>query len=155
MVVELRRFSGVDELVKRLDTVLERYNKVLSVLLRVLEEYRVVAEGEKRIRQLIERLGGRGGGGGGGGLVFDVDGCVVMVNPSAGDVVRFLEERIEEINNRVARIQQVRRRLSQLADALQGFPVVALIVDDVPVLVLVAASPVSPLLEAASGGGGG
>ncbi len=135
MTVDLRNFDTLQDLIRHVDTLIERYSKALSSLLRILEEYRVAAEQEKRLQQLIAKLAA--GQQLRQGITVQLDeNSYLMINPSAQDVVKQLEKNIEAINIKLSRLQQIRRKLAQVAEAGASFPVTVLIVDDIPVMVI-------------------
>jgi hypothetical protein len=97
---------------------------------------RARAERQKRILEVIAKLSpGTQVSGEEGSYQVDLRGVKVLVNPSPVRELEVLERVLEEINNKITRLANLRKDLEVLG-ALEGGKVVAYIKDDVPEIIL-------------------
>ncbi len=140
MTTEIKEFSSLSEFMKYVDEKLSEYRRMLGELLRVLEDIRVRAEQSSKLRSLLARLQTAGGGGGAGGeatavqpaAVIDLKGFKVAFNPTAEVELELLEQLVESINDKISRLQTIRKELEALSGEDIEATIKAVIVDDVP-----------------------
>ena len=139
MTTEVKEFSSLSEFIKYVDEKLSEYRRMLGELLRVLEDIRVRAEQSSKLRSLLARLQAAGGGGGEAAAppvqpstVIDLRGFKVAFNPTAEVELELLEQLVESINEKISRLQTIRKELEALGNEDIEATIKAVIVDDVP-----------------------
>jgi hypothetical protein len=132
----MREFGSFKDLLGYVDSQIANYRKVFGELIRVVEDMRARAERQKRILEAIAKLSpGTQVSGEEGSYQVDLRGVKVLVNPSPVRELEVLEKVLEEINNKITRLANLRKDLEVLG-ALEGGKVVAYIKDDVPEIIL-------------------
>ncbi len=130
----VREYSSVSEFIKSIDDELNELRKVLGELLRRLEELRVKAEQEKKLKELLAKLGG--GSPPAQSNVIELKNVRLMLNPSPEQEVSALEQAIESINNKVVQLQAIRKDLEVLSGSSLEIRVQAIYFDGLPKIVI-------------------
>ncbi len=130
----VREYSSVSEFIKSIDDELNDLRKVLGELLRRLEELRVKAEQEKKLKELLAKLGG--GTPSAQSNVIELKNVRLMLNPSPEQEVSALEQAIESINNKVVQLQAIRKDLEVLSGSSLEIRVQAIYFDGLPKIVI-------------------
>ena len=130
----VREYSSVSEFIKSIDDELNDLRKVLGELLRRLEELRVKAEQEKKLKELLAKLGG--GAPPAQSNVIELKNVRLMLNPSPEQEVSALEQAIESINNKVVQLQAIRKDLEVLSGSSLEIKVQAIYFDGLPKIVI-------------------
>ncbi|OYT50542.1 MAG: hypothetical protein B6U73_03805 [Desulfurococcales archaeon ex4484_204] len=134
MVIALREFSSLKEFIKSIDDEINELRKGLGELLRKLEEVRIRAEQERKIRELLSKLGRE--------LpstlpnVIDFKNTRLILNPTPEQEVSSLEQAVESINNRVTYLQAIRKDLEVLGASDIEVKVVVIYVESLPRIIL-------------------
>ncbi|RLG80142.1 MAG: hypothetical protein DRO09_03485 [Thermoprotei archaeon] len=134
MVIALREFSSLKEFIKSIDDEINELRKGLGELLRKLEEVRIRAEQERKIRELLSKLGRE--------LpsalpnVIDFKNTRLILNPTPEQEVSSLEQAVESINNRVTYLQAIRKDLEVLGASDIEVKVVVIYVEGLPRIIL-------------------
>jgi len=109
----IREFNNIAEFVKSIDEDLNDYRKKLAELLRRLEELRVKAEHERKIKTAFTKLG----------LaveapepknVVDLKNVKIVMNPTADQELSNLESVIESLNNKITMLTAIKKDLEVL-----------------------------------------
>ncbi len=130
----VREYSSVSEFIKSIDDELNDLRKILGELLRRLEELRVKAEQEKKLKELLAKLGG--GTPPTQSNVIELKNVRLMLNPSPEQEVSALEQAIESINNKVVQLQAIRKDLEVLSGSSLEIKVQAIYFDGLPKIVI-------------------
>ncbi len=142
MATEVREFSSLSEFIKFVDEKLSEYRRMLGELLRTLEDVRARAEQSTKLKNLLARLRAASGEAGGGGEVqpspvIDLRGFKVAFNPTAEVELEFLEQLVESINEKISRLQTIRKELEALGGEDIEATIRAVIIDDVPRAIMI------------------
>ena len=136
MTTEIREFSSLSEFMKYVDEKLSEYRKTLGELLRLLEDVRARAEQTSRLRSLLARLQAATGEATASTPqttpVVDLRGFKVAFNPTAEVELEFLEQLVESINEKITRLQTIRKELEALSGEDIEANIKVVIIDDVP-----------------------
>jgi hypothetical protein len=116
----IREFGSFKDLLGYVDSQIANYRKVFGELIRVVEDMRARAERQKRILEVIAKLSpGTQVSGEEGSYQVDLRGVKVLVNPSPVRELEVLERVLEEINNKITRLANLRKDLEALG-TLEG-----------------------------------
>lgn len=112
MSTEIREFSSLDELFKYIDSQIDELRRKLGELLRVIEEVRIKAEQERKLKSLLSKVVGTS-------IetqtpVVELKNIKLLINPSAESEITLLEQLAEAINNKMMMLQAVKRDLEVL-----------------------------------------
>ena len=136
MVTEIKEFSSLSEFMKYVDEKLSEYRKMLGELLRVLEDVRARAEQTSKLRSLLTRLQAAAGETAASPPqttpVVDLRGFKVAFNPTAEVELEFLEQLVESINEKITRLQTIRKELEALGGEDIEANIRVVVIDDVP-----------------------
>ena len=130
MTTLIKEFSSIGEFIKDLDGTLAEYRRRLGELLRRLEDLRVKAEQEKRLKELLSKLGGSAGGA--SANVIKLKTINLVMNPSPQQEISALEEAVENLNNKITTLQAMKKDLEMIANAEIEVKVSAIYVDGLP-----------------------
>jgi len=130
MVSELREFNSLDELAKYVESKVDELRRKLADLLRIIEEVRIRAESEKKIRDLLSKLGSARVET--SSVTVELKVARVVINPPATAELTALEQLAESINSKLTALQTLRKELEPLLTAALTAKVIAVIIDDVP-----------------------
>ena len=133
MSVVIREFSSVNELLKFLDDEIANYRRVLGEMLKRLEELRVRAEQEKKLRSVLAKLG----------LPetqtqneVALRNIRIFVNPSASLELAALEQAVESLNNRLTQLMAIRKEVETLSNIDVEVKIALVYVDNMPRIIL-------------------
>jgi len=130
MVSELREFNSLDELAKYIESKVDELRKKLADLLRIIEEVRIRAESEKKIRDLLTKLTSARVEA--ATVSVELKVARVVINPPATAELSALEQLAESINSKLTALQTLRKELEPLLTAALAAKVIAVVIDDVP-----------------------
>ena len=130
MTTLIKEFSSIGEFIKDLDSTLADYRRRLGELLRRLEDLRVKAEQEKRLKELLSKLGGSAGGA--SANVIKLKTINLVMNPSPQQEISALEEAVENLNSKITTLQAMKKDLEMIANAEIEVKVSAIYVDGLP-----------------------
>ncbi|ADM28475.1 conserved hypothetical protein [Ignisphaera aggregans DSM 17230] len=129
----VREFNSVAELMKYLDDEIAEHRRRLGEMLKKLEELRVKAEQEKKLKSLLSKLG----------LPESstqneivLRSSRIVVNPTPAQELSALEASIESLNNRITQLMAIRKELEILGNVDVEARVVVVYVDGLPRIVL-------------------
>jgi len=128
--VEIKEFGSVDELLRYIDQQIDTLRKQLGELLRAIEESRIKAEQERKLKELLAKLSG-------GNIpetpsVVELKNIRLYINPSAENEISLLEQAAEVINNKMMLLQAIRKDLEALTGVDINTTLKVVIVDGVP-----------------------
>jgi prefoldin subunit 5 len=133
MSVAVREFSSVNELLKFLDDEIANYRRVLGEMLKRLEELRVRAEQEKKLKSVLAKLG----------LPetqtqneVALRNIRIVVNPSASQELAALEQAVESLNSRITQLIAIRKEVETLSNIDVEAKIALVYVDNMPRIVL-------------------
>jgi flagellar biosynthesis chaperone FliJ len=129
----VRDFNNVGEFMKFLDEEIAQYRRVLGELLKKLEELRVRAEYEKKIRSTLAKLG----------LPetsptneISLRSVKIIVNPSASQELSSLESAIEALNNKLTQLTAIRKEVEVLGGVDVDVKLSVVYMDGLPKLII-------------------
>ena len=129
MSTSIREFESISEFLKSVDDTISEYRKRLGELLRRLEELRVRAEQEKKLRALLSKLGLSETAVANEVALRNVR---IVVNPTAIQELTAMEAAVEALNNKVTLLTAVRKELEILSGIEVGAKLSVIYVDEVP-----------------------
>lgn len=130
MSTVIREFSSISEVIKAIDDELVNYRKLLGDLLRRLEELRAKAEQEKKLKDLLEKLGKPPSQT--ATPAFELKNVKLYINPSAEVEVMELESAVESLNSKITHLQAVRKDLEVFSGVELEAKIIVIYVDGVP-----------------------
>ncbi len=135
MATEVKTFNSISEFIKFIDSRLGEYRRMLGELLRVLEDVRARAEQDKKLRAILEKLGVAAAPA--SQPVVDLHGFKVAFNPTAEVELEIMEQLVESINEKITKLQTLKKDLEMLSNEDIEAQVKAVIIDDVPRALLI------------------
>ena len=130
MSTEIKEFSSLTELFKYLDTQIDELRRKLGELLRIIEEVRIKAEQERKLKSLLSKVAGTSVES--QATVVELKNLKLLINPNAESEMSLLEQLAETINNKMMLLQSIRRDL----EVLRGEDIIASIrvvmIDGIP-----------------------
>ena len=130
MSTEIREFSSLTELFKYLDTQIDELRRKLGELLRVIEEVRIKAEQERKLKSLLSKVAGTSVES--QAMVVELKNLKLLINPNAESEMSLLEQLAETINSKMMLLQSIRRDL----EVLRGEDIIAsirvIVIDGIP-----------------------
>lgn len=130
MSTEIKEFSSLTELFKYLDTQIDELRRKLGELLRVIEEVRIKAEQERKLKSLLSKVTGTSVES--QSTVVELKNLKLLINPNAESEMSLLEQLAETINNKMMLLQSIRRDL----EVLRGEDIIAsirvIMIDGIP-----------------------
>ena len=130
MTTLIKEFNSISEFIKDLDATLAEYRRRLGELLRRLEDLRVKAEHERRLKELLSKLGGSAGST--TSNVIKLKAINLVMNPSPQQEIATLEEAVENLNNKITLLQTMRKDLESIANTEIEVKVSAIYIDGLP-----------------------
>ncbi|OYT45750.1 MAG: hypothetical protein B6U85_08335 [Desulfurococcales archaeon ex4484_42] len=130
----IREFSSISEFVKSIDDELGELRKTLGDLLRRLEELRIKAEQERKLRELLLKL--RGSKGAEVSNTVELKNIKIVLNPSPEQEVESIQQAIENINNRIMQLQSIRKDLEVLSGTELEVKLEVIYVNGLPKVIL-------------------
>ena len=130
----VREFISVGELVKFIDEEVNNYRAQLAEFLRRLEDVRVRSEQEKKLKDLLKTLGV---GETRKSTVIDLKDSKLIIDPSAEEESKVIEEAVERLNKNIQVLQSIRKSLEPLANLDIEAKITVLLRDGIPASVLI------------------
>ncbi|NAZ27296.1 MAG: hypothetical protein GU348_04015 [Thermogladius sp.] len=130
----VREFKSVGELVKFIDEEVNGYRALLAEFLRRLEDVRVRSEQEKKLRDLLKTLGV---GETRKSTVIDLKDSKLIIDPSAEEESKVIEEAVERLNKNIQVLQSIRKTLEPLANLDIEAKITVILRDGIPASVLI------------------
>lgn len=137
MVVEIREYEKVADLVKPVDDQINKIRSLLGDYLRRLDEARVRIEKLNKVRSSLAKIVGGEVAVSQGSQEIDLMGLKIIVNPTPQDEISVYEEVVKDLQNRLTVLQRVKKALEPLSGMDVDVGVSVLIRDEVPVKILV------------------
>ncbi len=106
--------------------------KTLGELLRRLEDLRIKVEQERKIKEILTKLGGGASKGEPSPNVVELKSLKLVMNPTALQEVQALEEVVETLNNKITRLQAVKKDLEVLGGMDIELKITVIYHDEVP-----------------------
>ncbi len=131
---EIKRFNSIGELLEFVDQKLEEYKKNLSNLLPEIEEIKAKAEQNRKVKALLTKFGVAQQE---QQSLIEIHDIKIAINPLAEVEHKLKEELIENLNDKVTRLQTVKSDLEELVEEEIDAPVEVVIVDDIPKAILI------------------
>ncbi|MEM1623096.1 MAG: hypothetical protein QW780_02760 [Sulfolobales archaeon] len=126
---EIKEFNSVAEFIKDIDEDIAELRRRMGDLLKRLEELRIKAEQERKIKELLGKLGVKSE------VVTNtvsLRGLTLIFNPTAEQEQTALEVAIENLNNKLTALQTLRRELEVLGGVELIAKIRVVYVDGVP-----------------------
>ncbi|MEM0026496.1 MAG: hypothetical protein QXT53_00985 [Ignisphaera sp.] len=133
MSTVIKEFNSVAELMKSLDDEISEYRKRLGELIKRLEELRVKAEQEKKLKSLLSKLGLPETSTANEIALRNVR---IIVNPVASQELATIESAIESLNNRVMQLTAIRKEVELLGNIDVEVKISVVYIDGLPKIVL-------------------
>jgi DNA-binding transcriptional MerR regulator len=135
----IREFSSAQELLRFIDLQLTDLRKTLGELLRIIEELRAKSELDKKIRELVMKLGAKREAvqSERQDIIKLEEGMELIINPPPSVELRYLEDLAESINKKIAKLQTARKGVEKLAEIGLEAKLEVILVDDVPTSIII------------------
>ncbi|MCI4461376.1 MAG: hypothetical protein JHC12_00220 [Thermogladius sp.] len=130
----VREFKSIGELVKFIDEEVNSYRALLAEFLRRLEDVRVRSEQEKKLKDLLKTLGV---GETKKSTVIDLKDSKLIIDPSAEEESKVIEEAVERLNKNIQVLQSIRKSLEPLANLDIEAKITVVLRDGVPASILI------------------
>jgi len=130
----IKEFSSLSDFVKSIDNELSELRRLLSELLKRLEELRIKAEQERKLRELLQRL--KGPSPTPEANTVELKNIRIILNPSPEQEVESLQQAIENINNRIMQLQNVKKDLEVLSNTEVDIRLEVIYVNGIPRVIL-------------------
>ncbi|BEP17673.1 hypothetical protein PYJP_10250 [Pyrofollis japonicus] len=139
MATGIKEFSSAQELLRFIDLQLTDLRKTLGELLRIIEELRAKSELDKKIRELVMRLGAKRESvqSERQDIIKLEEGMELIINPPPSVELRYLEDLAESINKKIAKLQTARKGVEKLAEIGLEAKLEVILVDDVPTSIII------------------
>ena len=134
MSMVVREFKSIGELVKFIDEEVNSYRALLAEFLRRLEDVRVRSEQEKKLKDLLKTLGVAETK---KSTVIDLKDSKLIIDPSAEEESKVIEEAVERLNKNIQVLQAIRKSLEPLANLDIEAKITVVLRDGVPASVLI------------------
>lgn len=134
MSMVVREFKSIGELVKFIDEEVNSYRALLAEFLRRLEDVRVRSEQEKKLKDLLKTLGV---GETKKSTVIDLKDSKLIIDPSAEEESKVIEEAVERLNKNIQVLQAIRKSLEPLANLDIEAKITVVLRDGVPASILI------------------
>ncbi len=126
---EIKEFNSLAEFIKDIDDDVAELRKRMGELLKRLEELRIRADQEKKIRELLAKMGMKSEA---ASNTVSLRGLTVIFNPTAEQEQTVLEVAIENLNNKLTALQAMRRELEVFGSAELIAKIRVVYVDGIP-----------------------
>ncbi|WP_440059184.1 hypothetical protein ACSU1N_05195 [Thermogladius sp. 4427co] len=133
MSTVVREFKSVGELIKFVDEQINTHRTLLADFLRRLEDVRVRAEQERKLKDLLKSLGVaeiRKS------TVIDLKESKIIIDPSSEEESKVIEEVVERLNRSIQTLQSIRKSLDPLANLDIEAKITVVLKDGVPSSIL-------------------
>jgi len=134
MSVVYREFNNVAEFMKSIDDELGEHRKKLGELLRKLEELRVKAEQEKKIKTVLSKLGVPEAA---PQNIVEMKNVKLIMNPTPAQEISNLEAAIESLNAKVSQLTAIKKDLEVLGGLDVEVKLTVIYVEGLPKTVLI------------------
>ncbi len=131
-----REFGSLGEFIKSVDDELSDLRKRLGELLRKLEDLRIKVEQERKIKEIMSKLGAATGEGTPSNTV-ELKTIKLIMNPTAAQEASALEQVVEELNNKITKLQAVKKDLEVLGGMDIELKITAVYEDGIPSTLLI------------------
>lgn len=112
MSLVIREFTSVSELIKSIDDAIADLRKILGEYLRKVEELRVKAEQENKLKNILSKLGVAATA---PANELNLKTVKVYINPTSEQELASLEAGLENINAKLTQLIAMRKDLDALA----------------------------------------
>jgi len=112
MSLVIREFTSVSELIKSIDDAIADLRKILGEYLRKVEELRVKAEQENKLKNILSKLGVAATA---PANELNLKTVKVYINPTSEQELTSLEAALENINAKLTQLIAMRKDLDALA----------------------------------------
>jgi DNA repair exonuclease SbcCD ATPase subunit len=129
----VREFNSLAEFMKYLDDEISEHRRRLGELLKRLEELRVRAEQEKKLKSVLTKLGVPESG---TSNEVALRNLRIIINPAASQELAAMESAIEALNNRIAQLSAIRKEVEVLGGLDVEVRLAAVYVDGLPRVLL-------------------
>ncbi len=134
-IVEIKEFGSIDELCRHLDQQIDTLRKQLGELLRAIEESRIRAEQERKLKTLLAKL--TGGNVPQTSSVVELGNIKLYINPSAENEITLLEQAAEAINSKMMALQAIKKDLEALSGTDISASLRVIMIDGIPRAIIV------------------
>jgi DNA repair exonuclease SbcCD ATPase subunit len=129
----VREFNSLAEFMKYLDDEISEHRRRLGELLKRLEELRVRAEQEKKLKSVLTKLGVPESG---TSNEVALRNLRIIINPAASQELTAMESAIEALNNRIAQLSAIRKEVEVLGGLDVEVRLAVVYVDGLPRVLL-------------------
>jgi|UniRef100_A0A7J3Z5E6 hypothetical protein len=129
----IREFNSLAEFMKYLDDEISEHRRRLGELLKRLEELRVRAEQEKKLKSVLTKLGVPESG---TSNEVALRNLRIIINPAASQELTAMESAIEALNNRIAQLSAIRKEVEVLGGLDVEVRLAVIYVDGLPRVLL-------------------
>ncbi len=136
MTAVAKEFGSLGDFIKSVDDDLSRLRKELGDLLRKLEDLRIKVEQERKIKEIMSKLGVPESEGKSSNTV-ELKTIKLVMNPTAAQEASALERVVEALNNKITRLQALKKDLEVLGGMDIELKITAIYEDDVPTELLI------------------
>lgn len=126
---EIKEFNSIAEFIKDVDEDIAELRKRMGELLKKLEELRIRAEQEKKIKELLGKLGVKPEA---ATNIVSLRGLTLVFNPTAEQEQTALEVAVESLNSKLTTLQSLRRELEVIGSAELITKIRVIYVDSIP-----------------------
>ncbi len=130
---DIKEFDSFAEFLKSLDEEIAELRRKMGDLLKKLEELRIKVEQEKRIKEILGKLGVKSEA---VSNAINLRGLTLVFNPTAEQEQTALELAVESLNNKLTALQALRRELDVIAGTEIVTKIRVVYVDGIPKTVL-------------------
>ena len=129
----VREFNSLAEFMKYLDDEISEHRRRLGELLKRLEELRVRAEQEKKLKSVLTKLGVPESG---TSNEVALRNLRIIINPATSQELTAMESAIEALNNRIAQLSAIRKEVEVLGGLDVEVRLAVVYVDGLPRVLL-------------------
>jgi flagellar biosynthesis chaperone FliJ len=129
----VREFNSLAEFMKYLDDEISEHRRRLGELLKRLEELRVRAEQEKKLKSVLTKLGVPESS---TSNEVALRNLRIIINPAASQELTAMESAIEALNNRIAQLSAIRKEVEVLGGLDVEVRLAVVYVDGLPRVLL-------------------
>uniref|UniRef100_A0A7C4FGJ1 Uncharacterized protein n=1 Tax=Ignisphaera aggregans TaxID=334771 RepID=A0A7C4FGJ1_9CREN len=129
----IREFNSLTEFMKYLDDEISEHRRRLGELLKRLEELRVRAEQEKKLKNILTKLGVPESS---TSNEVALRNLRIIINPAASQELTAMESAIEALNNRIAQLSAIRKEVEVLGGLDVEVRLAVIYVDGLPRVLL-------------------
>ncbi|HDI02228.1 MAG TPA: hypothetical protein ENF93_01130 [Ignisphaera sp.] len=130
MSTEYREFKTLEELLRFVDSQIEELRRKLGDLLRLVEEARIKAEQERKLKSVLAKVLGTSVEA--TMPVIELKNIKLLINQTAENEITLIEKLAEAINSKIMQLQAVRKDLEIFSDVDLVAPLRVVIIDGIP-----------------------